>query len=464
MNAPPVARTVEEQLDRLNFAIATGDAGKGLEAIRQLPADHRESFEIMGREADFLGKLGRHEEEIAILGQLIDRFPAIPGLRISMAHAFKTLGRREEAVAAARSALSVRADYGAAWWALADLKNYAFSGEELQAMQQAIAGDLSDTDRLHLHFALGRAHEQRGGAADAFRHYAEGNAITARLASPGAGRHSERVDHAEKVFTPAFFAARSGHGHDSNAPIFIVGLHRSGSTVIEQILASHPMVEATSELPLLDQLMRSVSLDSSLAGGTPMEKLAALDAAQARALGAEYLARAGDYRLTDKPRFIDKMPSNWLHIGLIRLILPNAAIIDARRHPMAAGFSNFRQCYARGAVWTTSLDRIGRYYRDYLRLMRHFDRVAPGAVHRVIHEQLVENFEPEVRRMLDHLGLEFDSACLEFHNSTGPVRSASAEQVRRPINREGFDQWRAFEPWLGPLRDALGPALEDWQK
>ena len=195
-----------------------------------------------------------------------------------------------------------------------------------------------------------------------------------------------------------------------------------------------------------------------------MAKLESLDAARARTLGAEYLARARDYRSTDKPRFIDKMPANWLHVGFIRLILPNAKIIDARRHPMAAGFSNFRQHYGKGAAWTASLESIGRYYRDYLRLMRHFDRVLPGWVHHVINERLIEDFEPEVRRLLAFVGVEFEAACLEFHRSDRPVRSASAEQVRRPVNRDGVDQWRAFEPWLGPLKDALGPALEDWQE
>ena len=195
-----------------------------------------------------------------------------------------------------------------------------------------------------------------------------------------------------------------------------------------------------------------------------MARLAHIDAARASALGAEYLDRASQYRGTDRPRFIDKMPGNWLYVGFIRLILPNATIIDARRHPVAAGFSNFRRPYGRGAGWTYSLESIGRYYREYLRMMRHYDRVLPGQVHRVIHEQLVDKFEPEVLRLLAHVGVPFEPACVEFHQSTGPVRSASAEQVRRPVSREGVDRWRAFEPWLGPLKDALGDALKDWRR
>jgi hypothetical protein len=233
---------------------------------------------------------------------------------------------------------------------------------------------------------------------------------------------------------------------------------------IEQVLAAHSQIEATAELPVIAQLLNSVGQDHRLPGGTPMARLAHIDAARARALGDQYLDRASQYRGTDRPRFVDKMPGNWLYIGFIRLILPNATIIDARRHPLAAGFSNFRQHYGRGAGWTYSLPSIGRYYREYLRMMRHFDRVLPGQVHRVIHEQVVDDFEPEVRRLLDHVGVPFEPACLEFHRSTGPVRSASAEQVRRPVSRDGVDRWRAFEPWLLPLKDALGDALKDWRR
>jgi hypothetical protein len=321
----------------------------------------------------------------------------------------------------------------------------------------------SPPDRLHLDFALGRAFEQRGDPARAFAHYADGKAISAAAQPARAASVTSRIDDAIDVLTPDFFAARQGFGDPSRAPIFITGLHRSGSTLVEQILAGHSAIEATSELPLIAQLLRSVTQDPAIPGNSPMAKLASLDATRAAALGAEYLARAQPYRLSDKPHFIDKMPANWLRLGFIRLILPNAVLIDARRHPMAAGFSNFRQHYDRGAGWTASLASIGQYYRDYLRFMRHWERVQPGSVHRVINERLIDDFEPEVRRLLAFVGVEFEAACLEFHRSDRPVRSASAAQVRRPINRDGIDQWRAFEPWLEPLKEALGPALEDWQ-
>ena len=463
VSAGPAAPADDSRLSAVSAALADGDTARALAAIAELPGELRGSFDIRAHEAHLQGLLGRHEAEIAILEELIAEDPAMPGLRVSLGHAFKTLGRRDEAIAAAREALVLRGDYGKAWWLLADLKTYRFSDAEVAAMEAALAGPVADADRLHLNFALGRAREQRGEAEAAFAHYAVGNALSAASAPPSAIGLGARVDRAIGLFTPAFFTDRQGFGHDSDEPIFIVGLYRSGSTLVEQILASHSQVEATAELPLIAQMLVKLGRDRSLPGDLPMDKLAGLDPGRARALGGEYLERVRAYRATDKPRFIDKMPANWLYIGFIRLILPKARIIDARRHPMAAGFSNFRQHYDRGVAWAASLESIGAYYRDYLRLMRHFDRALPRHVHRVIHERLVEDFEPEVRRLLDHVGLAFEPDVLDFHRSSRPVRSASAEQVRRPLSREGIDQWRAFEPWLGPLKAALGPDLENWQ-
>ena len=450
-------------LHELAAALRDGNAGRAMSVIRALPDDLRQRFEILAHEADISGKLGFHEREIEILRELIEREPAMPSLHLSLAHALKTLGRRDEAIAAAREALGIREGFGQAWWLLADLGGYTFNDRELKAMESALGGTPLDDDRLHLHFALGRAFEQRGEPEAAFTHYAAGNALASRDAAREVEALSGRVDRAIQLFTPGFFSERENYGHDSDAPIFILGLHRSGSTLVEQVLAGHSQIEATAELPIIAQLFRSVALDQGLPG-LALTKLAHLDAGRTRALGAEYLARAADYRANAKPRFIDKMPANWLYIGFIKLILPNASIIDARRHPMAAGFSNFRRNYGRGVDWSYSLESIGRYYREYLRLMRHFDSVLPGKVHRVIHERLIEDFEPEVRRLLAHAGVAFEPAVLDFHRSGRPVRSASAEQVRRPLNREGMDQWRAYEPWLGPLKDALGPDLEGWQE
>ena len=464
MSAGPAVEPGDAQLADLNAALSEGDDGKALAIIRALPDALRQRFDILAHEADILGKLGRHEEELVLLDRLVDAEPGMHALQASRANALKTLGRRDEAIAAARAALDLRGDYGKAWWTLADLKTYRFAEDEVDAMRATLDTPLAEADRMHLHFALGRACEQRGEAETAFSHYAAGNALAATAVPPGATAVTDRVDRAIRVFTPEFFAARAGYGHDSDAPIFVLGLHRSGSTLVEQILASHSEVEATSELPIIAQMLRAIGLDRSLPGDAPMAKLEHLGKNRVHALGAEYLDRAQDYRSTSRPRFVDKAPANWLYLGFIQLILPNATIIDARRHPMAAGFSNFRQLYARGVGWSYSLGSIGRYYRDYLRLMRHFDRVLPGQVHRVLNERLIEDFEPEVRRLLDFAGLGFEPGCLEFHRSGRPVRSASAEQVRRSVNREGIDQWRAFEPWLGPLKDALGDALEEWQE
>ena len=446
----------------LRSALEEGRAAEALALIEALPDAERTQVETAGWEADLLGRLGRHDEELALLSRLIDEDPSNASLKLSAANAFKTVGRRDEAITSVREALALRPGYGKAWWLLSDLKSYEFGDEDVEAMQVALSGATSPGDAMHLHFALGRAFEQRADAERSFGHYSEANALAAR-ANPRRPV-SARVDRAVSFFTPEFFADRSGFGHASDEPIFIVGLHRSGSTLVEQFLGSHPEIEATSELPILGQLVRQLALDPDLAGHKPIEKLASLDKERAVALGAEYLERARAYRSTGKRRFTDKMPDNWLHIGLIQVILPNAVIVDARRHPMAGGFSNFRQHFGRGASWTSSLESIGTYYRDYLRLMRHFDRVLPGKVHHAINERLVDDFEAEVRRLLVHVGVPFDPACLDFHYSGRPVRSASAEQVRRPVNREGLDQWRAFAPWLGPLERALGPALEDWQE
>ena len=263
------------------------------------------------------------------------------------------------------------------------------------------------------------------------------------------------------LFTPEFFDRRAGHGDSAADPIFIVGMPRAGSTLIEQILASHPRVEGTMELPDILQMAASLS-GRRVAGVEPRYPgaLAELSAEACRELGAGYLADTRIQRKTARPFFIDKMPNNFLHIGLIRLVLPNARIIDARRHPMACCFSVFKQQFAQGHHYSYGLEDVGRYYRDYVRLMDHFDRVIPGKVHRVFHERLIEDTEAEVRSLLAHCGLEYDEACLRFHENQRPVRTASSQQVRRPIYRDGMEQWRHYEAWLGPLRLALGDVLD----
>jgi hypothetical protein len=320
-------------------------------------------------------------------------------------------------------------------------------------MRTAFDGmDLSDDDRLHLHFALGKALEDRGQVKQSFRHFASGNAIRRAQLPYDPADTDEQVARAESVFTPDFFAVRAGWGCPAPDPIFVLGMPRAGSTLIEQILASHSQVEGTMELPDIPALAARVG-----SGDMPIGKL---NSQEVRALGEEYLDRTRIQRKTDRPFFIDKLPNNWMHVGLIRLILPNAKIVDARRHPLASCFSNFKQHFARGQSFTYGLEDVGRYYAAYVRLMAHFDRVQPGAVHRVIYERLVDDTERQIRRLLGAIGLPFEESCLRFWETERAVRTASSEQVRRPINRDGLEPWKPFEPWLEPLKVALGDVLQ----
>jgi hypothetical protein len=268
---------------------------------------------------------------------------------------------------------------------------------------------------------------------------------------------SAEIVETARVFTSAFIAARGDGGCPAPDPIFIVGLPRAGSTLVEQILASHSMIEGTMELP--DMMMIASRLQGRVEAGEYPDfgtMVTALTPADRLRLGEEYLDRTRIHRKSGKPLFIDKMPNNWQHVGLIRLILPNARIIDARRHPMSCGFSGWKQHFARGQTFSYDLSDIGRYYRDYVGLMAAYDAAAPGAVHRILYEDMVANTESEVRRLLDYLGLPFEPACLEFYKNDRAVRTASSEQVRQPIFTDGIDHWKRFEPWLGPLVESLG--------
>ena len=330
----------------------------------------------------------------------------------------------------------------------------------------AEAEDATETmDRIHLNFALGKALEDAGAAEDAWRHYARGNALQRAASQYRAEILETNTRLQTSICTAAFFAAREGWGAPAPDPIFVLGLPRSGSTLIEQILASHRDIEGTQELPDIQRIVlelqgREHDVDNPRYPGS----LAELTPGQCRALGERYLAETRAHRLLGRAFFIDKMPNNFRHIGLIHLILPNARIIDARRDPMACCFSNLKQLFAQGQEFTYSAQDIARYYRTYLDLMRHWDTALPGRVLRVIHEDVIEDLEGQVRRLLDHCGLPFDPACLTFHQNRRAVRTPSSEQVRRPIFRDGLDQWRAFEPFLDDLKAHLGDALTDWRR
>jgi tetratricopeptide (TPR) repeat protein len=462
-----------EALLRLTLELEPSFAEARTELARQLNLVHRydealaqigqvlerspENDAALALKATVLANAGRFDETVDAYQQLVGRSPGHARSWAGYGRALKTVGRTADAVAAFRKAAQVDPACGEAWWSLSDLKTVRFEKRDIAMMSAALErGDLTEQDRYYLHFALGKAFDDQRDAQASFTHYAEGNRLRRERLGHDPGRFTRYVDQARSTFTAEFFRKRDGWGHAAADPIFIVGMTRAGSTLIEQILSSHPAIEGTMELPHLLAIARNLS--EEFEGRVPA--IAALERDRAAELGEQYLRDTKPFRKTDRPLFIDKMPNNWLYVGLIRLILPNARIIDARRHPLACGWSNFKQNYGHGQGFSYDLEHLGKYYCDYVRLMAHFDAVLPGTIHRVIHENLIDNPEREIRRMLDHLELPFDPACLRFHENARAVRTASAEQVRRPISREGAEQWRNFESWLQPLKAALGPVLE----
>jgi tetratricopeptide (TPR) repeat protein len=404
--------------------------------------------------------LGLHERAIELYRELLAGASQPADLHLSIAHSLKTLGRRAAAIAEYHAAAAARSGYGDAWWSLANLKTYRFEDGELEQMRAAeSAPTTSVVDRYHLCFALGKALEDRQQYAQSFEYYARGNALKRSESRyrPEVFELNTRLQ--IEVCTPELFARNKDSGARALDPIFIVGLPRSGSTLIEQILASHSAVEGTQELAEIPRMVVDLQgRDWSLDNARYPAVLAQMSAEDFRRLGEKYLSDTRVYR-SGKARFIDKMPNNFRHVGLIRLMLPNAKIIDARREPMACCFGNLKQLFAHGQEFTYSIEDIARYYRTYLELMRHWDAVLPGRVLRVQHEEVVDDLEGNVRRLLEHCELEFEPACVEFHKTERSVRTASSEQVRQPIYREGLDQWRHYQPWLGALREALGDAL-----
>ncbi|MDQ3144627.1 MAG: sulfotransferase [Pseudomonadota bacterium] len=452
---------------RLAYAetlIETNRAPQAIAALDALPEAMRCQRRAALARASALGKIGDQHGEVAVLGAFAAENPGDSGPRLRLGHALRALGETDRAIAEYRAVVADRPHHGSAWWSLANSKSVRFDEADRAAMRAALADPaLEADDRIRLGFALGRAEELAGEHAESFRLYADANARRHTGSKHDPDRFEQGMVDAARLFDAEFFASRPDHGCRSEAPIFVVGMQRSGSTLVEQMLASHPAIEGTAELPHISQLSREVRRDSRLAGRSFEQQLASLDAAQARHLGESYLDRAAAHRHSDRPLFIDKMPNNWSLLGFIRLILPNARVIDVRRNPMACGFSNFRQFYAVGLDHCYSLEGWGRYYRTYLGFLAHFDAVQPGWVTRLIYEALVDDPEPELRRLADRLGIAFDPAMLDFHANARTVRTISAGQVRRPLHRGALEEWRNFEPWLGPLADALGPARDDWE-
>ena len=402
--------------------------------------------------------LGDHESALKVYRELALETPQAADLHLSIAHGLKTLGRQRESIDEYRLAAQVRPDFGDAYWSLANLKTYRFTDAEIARMRAEVeAPSTGRVDRYHLCFALGKALEDRQDYAGSYRYYERGNALK-KADSTFKMEPIERNTRVQKsVCTREFFESRRGQGCARADPIFIVGLPRSGSTLLEQILASHSQAEGTMELADIPRLVQKLQGREQFDSPSRYPGvLAALTAAQLSQFGEHYLEDTRVYRNGGIPYFIDKMPNNFRHIGLIHLILPNAKIIDARRDPMACCFSNFKQLFAAGQEFTYGIEDIARYYRTYVELMDHWDAVLPGKVLRVQHEAVVADLESNVRRILDFCGLGFEAACLEFHKNERSVRTASSEQVRRPIYTEGLDQWRHFEPWLAPLKHSLG--------
>ena len=417
-------------------------------------ADARVLLELGGT----LGLIGDSGRAGACYLRVLRKQPELAKVWLIYGHALKALGRLEPALAAYREAIRRQPSFGEAWWSIANLKTVRFTDDEIAAMRAQLDDrDLPPQDRVHFEFALAKALEDSGEFAHAFAQYERANALHRKSHPYDHARTRDFFARIKANSTPELFARHEGSGAQARDPIFIVGMLRSGSTLVEQILASHSAVEGTSELHHIAQIARALgSWETQENKPSYLEVLSELPAERLTALGGEYLSRAAQHRRLGRAYFIDKMPNNFLHIGLIHLILPNAKIVDVRRDLPACAWSCFSQHVAGGLPYLYSLEDIRRYYEDYVDLMAHYDRVLPGRIHRVHYEELIADPERGIRALLAHCGLPFERACLDFHRNRRPVHTPSSEQVRQPIFREGLEKWRHFEPWLGALtRDHL---------
>jgi tetratricopeptide (TPR) repeat protein len=451
-----------------------GEAFAQIDALRKLEPKNPNHN---GLKAMAHAWIGDHAAAAAEYEIVLAHIPKGPAPWLAYAHTLRTLGRYEDCVAAYRNAMARFPKLGEPYWSLANLKTFRFAPAEIDAMRALMAtGDLPVESRIQINFALGKALEDNADYAGSFEHYKEGNALKRATIGYNAELTSVYMMNCKTLFTPNFFQGFAGSGSDARDPIFVVGLPRSGSTLIEQILSSHSQIEGTMELRILPYLVGRIgakgviqyragqthpALATDLQAPYP-ECVRNFDAAGLKQLGEEYLARTRQHRTTTRPFFIDKMPDNFAHVGLIQMMLPNAKIIDARRHPMACCFSSFKHYFPLGKDFSYGLNDLGRYYADYVDLMAHFDKVLPRKVHRVFYEHVVETPEREIQRLFDYLELPFEEQCLRFYETDRPVRTPSSEQVRMPIFRDGLEQWHHYEQWLGPLKDALGPALSGY--
>jgi tetratricopeptide (TPR) repeat protein len=448
---------VEAKVNLARVLFRTGAFHEGLALLDAALAIEPRHRSALSSKLATLGQIGAYQRSQSAHEAALADQPDQPWLWVSYGNVCKTLGLYNKSVAAFRQALALDPRRAEAWWGIANLKRAAFDDADRQAMHDlsaTLAAD--DPAQVPLNFSLGKAYEDAHEFVRSFEHYDAGNRVRRAELRYDAAAMTAEVSDSIAFFDSAYFADRTG-GDDEAQPIFIVGMPRAGSTLVEQILSSHSAIEGTSELPYIPLATQKAVADRwTEARGHYPQILAALDANEVRALAAYYMQAAGQHRQTDRPHFIDKQPNNWLNIGLIRTLFPRAKIIDARREPMACCFANFKQHFARGQGFAYSLTDMGRYYRDYIRFMDHVDGVLPGAVHRLVHERLIDDPEAETRALLAYLDLPFEEQCLRFYENARPVRTPSAEQVRRPINRDAVDLWRHYEPWLQPLKEALG--------
>jgi tetratricopeptide (TPR) repeat protein len=404
-------------------------------------------------------QIGDYDSALATFDEVLEILPNDPTTQVSRGHALKTSGDTQAAIESYRSAVASRPLHCEAYYSLANLKTYTFPDRELLAMRALQDNqDLSLMDKVYLNFALGKAREDAEDFEGAFRYYARGNDFKQAQVQYRAEDTSNDFADQKRACTQELFLSHAGAGCPAPDPIFIVGLPRAGSTLLEQILSSHSQIDGTLELPNILSLAGRLRRQGRSSGTPYPDNLAELSAEQLQQFGEQFIEDTRIHR-QGAPLFIDKMPNNFRHIGLIKLILPNAKIIDARRAPMACCFSGYKQLFADGQLFSYSLADIGAYYRDYVDLMMHWDQVLPGYVLRVQHEEVVHDLETQVRRMLDFCGLEYEASCLDFHRTERNVRTPSSEQVRQPIFDTALEQWRQFEPWLDPLKQALGPSL-----
>ena len=434
-----------------------------IEETERLLAEEPDNPNFLTLKATILNRIGDQSAALEIYERVLKDYPNQARAQMSYGHTLHAVGRLDESIEAYKKCISLSPEVGEAYWSLANLKTFRFSDADIDNMREQVTTEGGDADdQSHLAFALGKALEDRKEYDESFKFYKRGNSIR-RITH----RHSPKVNVLDslrqvRALPREFFEQRKGWGCEAPDPIFIVGLPRAGSTLLEQILASHSQVEGTAELMDILAIARKLGdkTRKNPAGKYP-EILAELSEDRVRELGESYVETTRIQRSTDAPFFIDKMPNNWMHVGLIHLILPNSKIIDARRHPMGGCFSGFKQLFARGQAYTYSLEDIGKYYRDYVRVMDHWDKVLPGRVHRVQYEEMVTDTETQIRALLGYCGLEFEEQCLRFYETERAIRTPSAEQVRKPIYKAGMEQWRNFEAYLDPLKEALGPEVRE---